>query len=112
MLKGFQKIASIKELYYKSKILVLSSSSEGLPKVILEAISCGTPVVSTDVGDNKIILKNCGIVISSNNSEKLYLAINKIINSKRFYRKLITKCYKERLNYDWKKIALNIHKQY
>ena len=112
ILKGFQKIASIKELYYKSKILVLSSSSEGLPKVILEAISCGTPVVSTDVGDNKIILKNCGIVIRSNNSEKLYLAINKIINSKRIYRKLITKCYKERLNYDWKKIAQNIHKQY
>ena len=112
ILKGFQKIENIRKLYYESKILVLSSSSEGLPKVILEAISCGTPVVSTDVGDNKIILKNCGLVIRSNNSEKLYSAINKIINSKRFYRKLITKCYKERSKYDWKKIALNIHKHY
>ena len=112
ILKGFQKIENIKKLYYEAKILVLSSSSEGLPKVILESMSCGTPVVSTDVGDNKIILKNCGLVIRSNNSEKLYSAINKIINSKRFYRKLISKCYKERSKYDWKKISLNIHKHY
>lgn len=111
-LLGYQNIKKIRDFYYRSKLLVLSSVSEGLPKVILESMSCGTPVISTDVGDNKLILKRCGLVVKSNDSIKLAKSINKALNSKRLYSKLVKNCYKDRNRYDWKKISTNIHKYY
>ena len=38
------------ELYRSSRLLVCASTSEGGPRVPLEALACGTPVVSTSVG--------------------------------------------------------------
>ncbi len=38
------------ELYGSSDALVLASSREGLPNVVLEAIACGTPAIATNTG--------------------------------------------------------------
>jgi glycosyltransferase involved in cell wall biosynthesis len=48
--------------------LIITSEYEGLPIVMLEALCCGLPVLSTDVGDIKVVLGeyNSGIVIDGN----------------------------------------------
>ncbi len=42
----------------EKKILLMASTHEGLPTAIAEALTVGVPVVSTDVGDISIVIKN------------------------------------------------------
>lgn len=42
--------AQLRHLYSAADVLLLPSTREGWPNVVLEALACGTPVVATDVG--------------------------------------------------------------
>lgn len=56
--------------YYRNNpidVFMLVSESEGTPVAIMEAISCGIPVIATAVGGNiEIVLKQNGILLSPN----------------------------------------------
>ncbi|MBD2678370.1 MULTISPECIES: glycosyltransferase [Nostoc] len=57
-----------------------SSSGEGFPNVIGEAMSCGVPCVVTDVGDSGWIVGDTGKVVPPKNPEALANAWQALIN--------------------------------
>lgn len=70
------------EEYAKSAFLVTSSRSEGFGMVMLEAMSCGIPVVSFDYycGPREIVRDGIdGILVPEGNVEKLAEAIQSLI---------------------------------
>ena len=64
-------------------IFVLSSTHEGLPHVLLEAMSMGLPVIATSVGGTPEVVKNgeTGILIDDGDPETLRSAILRLIDS-------------------------------
>lgn len=51
----------LRHLYASADVLLLTSTREGWPNVVLEAMACGTPVVGVDVGAVKDMLVGAGI---------------------------------------------------
>lgn len=73
----------IEEIYRKSIIYVLPSYNEGMPMSILEAMSYGLPVISTDVGSiSSVVEKENGFVIKPGDIEALADAIVSLLNDR------------------------------
>lgn len=51
-LGGFNDDLSLRILYSAADVMVVSSLQENLSNVIMESLSCGTPVVAFDIGGN------------------------------------------------------------
>lgn len=65
-------------------LLLLTSTSEGSPNVIKEALACNCPVVSVDVGDVKYVVGNTNgcFVVKSFNAEEIAKCIEKSLNTR------------------------------
>lgn len=71
------------ELMKQSDALILPSYSEGFPLSVLEAMSCGLPVIATNVGSiSDMIGEAGGVLTEKENPVQLVQAINSIKDKK------------------------------
>ena len=99
---GAKTRGEIIKYYQKASMFVLPSQREGFPMVILEALACETPVITTNVDGIAEILQNneCGIIIPPNNPQKLAEAIQFLLDDKKTRtkfgwkgREMVEKCF-------------------
>ena len=71
-------------------ILVLPSYSEGLPTVVMEALSCGTPAIVTDVGGCPEVVKDgeTGFVVPVGDVDALVERITYLLNNKEMIERM------------------------
>lgn len=106
------KHEDIPEIINCADVLTLCSLFEGMPTVVLEALACGVPVVSTDVGDvsNVVVNGKTGQLVRNRDPESLKNAILKVIrNGEVDY---FNSCIAVAKRYSWDNISQKIMEVY
>jgi glycosyltransferase involved in cell wall biosynthesis len=100
-LTGDVSYADVSKQMKRSSALVLFSRYENLPCVIIEALCCGLPVISTDVGGVKELVNEAnGLLVHSENENELEESMNDMINKYENYdREQIAANAQERFSY-------------
>ncbi|MEO1288475.1 MAG: glycosyltransferase family 4 protein [Chloroflexota bacterium] len=74
-------------LYNQARMLVCASTVEGNPRVTIEAMACGTPIISTCVGIMPEVIQNSenGLLVDWD-SDTIANAIKQLLDNERLYQ--------------------------
>lgn len=80
-----QDTAELAKLYTAADVFVNPTYEDNFPTVNLEALACGTPVVTFDAGGSaECLTENCGIAVPAGNVDVLEAAIRRVCTQKPF----------------------------
>ncbi len=110
---GRQSGDTLHELFTNAYLFVQPSESEGLSIALLEAMSYGQAVLSSDIPENKEAVRNSGFYFENKNVDSLKDALNQLLRSKdKVDSKRGQGLSRVKLNYDWNTIVHDTEKLY
>lgn len=100
--------AELARLQRLSSAFVLSSVYEGLPVVVLEALACGTPIVTTRCGETpNLLTANSGVICDERTPVAIAYALRKVLQNPGDYA--IETCVKAAEPYSAKTVVGGIY---
>jgi len=92
--------------YYKNALcLMFPSLYEGFGFPILEAMSCGTPVITSNVSSMKEVAGNAALLVNPYDTDAISEAMHRLLGDEPLRESLIKKGFQRAKEFSWKKCA-------
>lgn len=103
---GLVPYEKLEQSYQYADIFILTSLSEGMPSVILEAMGCGLPIIASNVGGNNEIVHDGvnGYLINGDDIQQLADKLAMLINDDALRVSMGKHSREMALSYDWREI--------
>lgn len=102
---GFVSDEDLLDIYNLATVFVIPSSYEGFGLPIVEAMSCGCPVVTTKNGSIPEVAGESVYYVEANSADSIRDGIEKVFNNKELQQNLSEKGMERAKLFSWKKTA-------
>lgn len=109
---GFVIDDDLPYFYNACELFIYPSLYEGFGLPPLEAMSCGTPVITSNLTSIPEVTSDTAILINPNNKDELASSMLQLLNSPDLLLEYGSKGYKNSLNFTWKNTAISTLKAY
>jgi len=105
---GYVVNTDLPAIYNLSKLFLYPSLRESFGIPLLEAMRCGTPIITSNTSSMPEIAGDAAYLVNPSEHECICEAMYELLNNETFRNDLIIKGYKQCGEFGWKKMALNI----
>ncbi len=102
---GYVEQDDLPVIYNLADVFIYPSVYEGFGLPVLEAMACGTPVISSNVSSMPEIVGNAGVLIAPNNSQALAQSLLELINDPVARQRLSIKGQERAATFSWESTA-------
>lgn len=102
---GYVNWLEMPELYRSSDVFVLPSHNEGMSIALLEAMASGLPVVVTDTGTARQIVRENGLIVPWGDVDQLAQALGALVNSADLRARMARASQELARQYRWHPVA-------
>jgi glycosyltransferase involved in cell wall biosynthesis len=100
------------ELYSNALLFVLPSELEGMSIALLEAMSCGLPVVVSDIPENTCVAGDEGFTFRSRDADHLGEVLETVLSHPELLGEFGERCRQRAARYGWPQVATQLERVY
>lgn len=100
------------EIYNAADMLIAPSLHEGFGMTLLEAMACGTPVITSKVSAMPEVVGDAGVLVEPTNPQSIADAISDLYHNCEYYEQLVKKGQLRAKLFTWEKTAEQIAQTY
>lgn len=109
---GYLKDEDLPKYYAGASIMLYLSFFEGFGLPVLEAMSCGTPVICSNSSCFPEIVEELDVMVDPKDVKATENKIVQILSTSDYYNEISRKCYEKSQRYSWENSAKEYHKAF